>query len=200
MFGLMAITNRHACKRPLEETVRSALEGGADAIQLREKDLEGGDLFGLAERLREITRAFNAALIVNHRVDVALAVEADGVQLGWRSMRVEDARKIGTVPVFLIGASCHSADDLRAAEAAGADYALLGPVFSTPSKEGVLAPLGLARLRELVGGTALPVIAVGGIAAENVQSVRETGVAGVAVIRAIMAADDPRAAAASLKA
>ena len=173
------------------ETVRLALDGGADAVQLRERDLEGAELFRLAEEMRRVTRDVGAALIVNHRTDVALAVEADGVHLGWRSLPPNEIRKLAEKRLK-IGVSCHDAAQLRSAEAAGADYVLLGPVFVTPSKVGRVEPIGVEATKTLVSRTGLPVIAIGGITPENVRPVRETGVAGVAAISAIIAAADPR--------
>ena len=198
MFRLMVVTDRKRCVRPLVETVRAALRGGADAVQLRERDLSALELLNLAEHLRRLTLEEGAALVVNHRLDVALAVEADGVQLGWRSLPAAEARRLAG-DRLRIGVSCHDAAQLRAAEAAGADYAILGPVFFTPSKEGLVEPLGLEKLAKMASGVErLPVIAVGGITAENVGRVRATGAAGVAVISAIAAASDPTEAARAL--
>jgi len=199
MFRLMLITDARQCKASLEETVRLAVEGGADAVQLREKALSAKDLFALAEQLRRITADRGAALIINHRADVALAVDADGVHLGWRSMGVADVRSLAG-DRLTVGVSCHSAEDVRQAERAGADYAVLGPVFPTPSKEGLVAPLGLEALRAIVAAAQFPVLAVGGIKEDNVVSVARTGVAGVAVISALASAPDPRAAAERLAA
>ena len=191
MFRLMVVTDRRRSSRSIVETVRLALDGGADAVQLRERDLEGAELFRLAEEMRRVTRDVGAALIVNHRTDVALAVEADGVHLGWRSLPPNEIRKLAEKRLK-IGVSCHDAAQLRSAEAAGADYVLLGPVFVTPSKVGRVEPIGVEATKTLVSRTGLPVIAIGGITPENVRPVRETGVAGVAAISAIIAAADPR--------
>ena len=198
MFGLMVVADRRVCKRPLVETVRMALAGGADAVQLREREMSGGDLFQLAEELRRAASDAGAALIVNRRVDLALAVGADGVQLGWRSLGVESVREIAG-DRLRVGASCHCEAELDAAQEAGADYAILGPVFSTPSKRGLVDPIGPERLAGLVAGRSIPIVAIGGIAPENVGAVRQSGVAGVAVISAVIASDDPREAARRLR-
>jgi len=190
----MVVTDRRIAKLPLVETLRLALEGGADAVQLRERDLEAGEIFALSEKLRRVTSDAGAALIINHRTDVALAVGADGVHLGWRSLGPKQVRELAG-DRLRVGVSCHSEKELHAAAASGADYAILGPVFSTPSKHGRVAPLGLARMTELVSGRRMPVIAIGGIQPENVGAVRQTGVAGVAVIAAVMASENPREAA-----
>ncbi len=194
MFRLMVVTDRRRSARPITETVRLALEGGADAIQLRERDISDRDLFRLAEEMRRITAEAGASLIINHRTDVAIASEADGVHLGWRSVRVGDARAL-CGDSLRIGVSCHSAGQLRTAEKDGADYVLLGPIFSTPSKRGLVEPLGLEATKEIVSGSDLPMVAIGGITSENAGQVRETGTCGVAVVSAIVAADDPRSAA-----
>ena len=189
----MLVTDRCQSKLPLMETIRLAIAGGADAVQLREHDLEAAELYRLAQELRRITSDAGAALIINHRLDIALAVEADGIQLGWRSLSVNEVRKLAG-DRLCVGVSCHTAAQLLAAEVAGADYVLLGPVFPTPSKQGLVQPLGVEELEMLVSGTSIPVIAIGGIATENVQAVRDAGASGVAVISAIIAAADPQAA------
>ena len=194
VFKLMLVTDRRASRLPIAEAVRRAVAGGVDAVQLRERDMEPGELFALADRLRRITREAGAALIINHRADIALAVGADGVQLGWRSLGVEDVRALAGGRLR-IGVSCHCEGELHSAEEAGADYAILGPVFFTPSKQGLIEPMGVDRLRETASGTDLPLIAIGGIRPENVAAVRGAGVVGVAVISAIMASSNPREAA-----
>ena len=197
MFRLMLVTDRNRSRLPLPESVRLAIEGGVDAVQLRERDLEGDELFSLAEELRRITSDAGVALIVNHRADVALAVGADGVHLGWRSIGVGEVRRIAGEELR-VGVSCHNAEDVRGAENSGADYAVLGPVFFTPSKKDLVEPLGVDALSEITPDAKLPLIAIGGIVSKNVHAVRKTGVSGVAVISAILDSDDPRAAAQAL--
>jgi thiamine-phosphate pyrophosphorylase len=199
MYRLMVVTDRHACAGTLEDACKAALDGGADAIQLRGKDMEGGDLFRLAQRLRRLTTDADAALIINHRVDIALAADADGVHLGWRSMTPDQVRDLAG-DRLKIGVSCHTPDDLKKARAAAVDYAILGPVFPTPSKEGLVETLGVSGFEEMVkgvggSGSTLHVIGIGGITEHNAQQVREVGAYGVAVIRAILTADDPAKAA-----
>jgi thiamine-phosphate pyrophosphorylase len=199
MFKLMFVTDRRRSTRPLEETVRMALAGGVDAVQLRERDLSARELHELALKLRAITQEAGAALIVNQRLDVALAAEADGVHLGWRSLSATDVRKLAGEN-FLIGLSCHDGPQVGSAEMVGANYALLGPVFHTPSKEGLVRPIGLAPLKALVSETKIPVIAIGGITPENAGQVMETGVAGLAAISALTDPKDPGAAARAFRA
>jgi thiamine-phosphate pyrophosphorylase len=199
MFKLMLVTDRRRSKRPLEETVRMALAGGVDAVQVRERDLSARELYELALKLRAVTREAGAALIVNQRLDVALAAGADGVHLGWRSLSPAAVRKLAGEK-FLVGISCHDAPQLHSAEEVRASYALLGPVFHTPSKEGLVSPIGLGPLKELVSAAKIPILAIGGITPENAAQVMGTGVAGIAAISALIDPEDPAAAARAFRA
>lgn len=168
----------------------AAIAAGVGAVQLREKDLDGRELYARAEILAARCRASGVALLVNGRVDVALAAAADGVQLPADGLPVAAARGLG--PAHLIGCSVHDASEL--AERAGADFLLFGPVFDTPAKRAFGPPQGLDRLAAVVRASTLPVVAVGGIGPERVADVRRAGAAGVAVIGAILDAADPAAA------
>ena len=178
--------------------MEAALQGGVDAVQLREKDLQGRELLALASRLRDLCRSYGARLLINDRIDVALAVGADGVHLPVNSFAPADARRL-LGPQALIGASTHSLDEARAAANGGADFIVFGPVFKTPSKRGFGAPVGLDTLAEVTRTVDIPVLAIGGVAADGVYAVRQRGARGIAVISALLAADDPRAAAAELR-
>jgi thiamine-phosphate pyrophosphorylase len=167
--------------------VTHALDAGLPAVQLREKDLPGRPLLALAERLRRATADRGALLFVNDRLDVALAVGADGVHLGERSFPADVARRM-LPPGMRIGCSTHTPADAAACEA---DFCFFGPVFATPSKAAFGAPHGCARLGEAVRGARVPVVGIGGIDAENVGSVLAAGAHGAAVIRAILTAPDP---------
>ena len=183
---LVLVTDRRATDRDLVTVVEAALDAGLPAVQLREKDLPGRPLLALAERLRAATARTGALLFVNDRLDVALAAGADGVQLGTGSVPVEVARRL-LPPGALVGVSTHAPGEA----VAGADFALFGPVWETPAKAGAQ---GESRLREAVRAAAIPVLAIGGVTAERVAAARAAGAAGVAVIRAILAAPDPGAA------
>lgn len=198
MFKLMLVTDRRRNAMPLTDVVRMALDGGVDAIQLRERDQETADLFKLAAEVRELTRKAGAKLIVNHRPDVAMAVEADGVHLGFRSVTVREARE-ATAGKLLVGVSCHDGVQVRIAGESGADYALLGPVFHTPSKEGLVPAIGVDGFKRCIARATLPVMAIGGITDANFRQALAAGASGVAVISAIMAAEDPKAAAQALR-
>jgi thiamine-phosphate pyrophosphorylase len=189
-FSLYLVTDRSATAGPLEEVVESCLAAGLKAVQLREKDMAVRDLLGLAHTLRDSTRRHAAKLLINDRADVALAVGADGVQRAGTSLPVSALRAIGP-PGFLIGASVHAVDEARAAESAGADFLLFGPVYDTPSKRQYGPPQGLAALEQVSSAVSAPVFGVGGVTPERVAEVMRTGAAGVAVIGAILAAERP---------
>jgi thiamine-phosphate pyrophosphorylase len=188
---LTLVTDRHSTNgRDLVTVVRACLAAGLPAVQLREKDLALVDLLPLARRLRQLTAATGARLVVNDRVDVALAVGADGVQRTHASLPVTDMRVVADKRVR-IGASVHSLDGAREAEAEGADWIVFGPVYDTPSKRAYGAPQGLDALARVTAAVTRPVVAVGGITAERVADVRGAGAAGVAVISAILSAGSP---------
>ena len=194
-FDLYLITDRKQTQgRDLLWVVEQALDGGVKAVQLREKDLSGRDLCDLADNLKRLCSAHGAKLFINDRVDVALAVDADGVQLGSASMPVGAARELLGDQKF-IGASTHSLAEASTAEQAGADFVLFGPVYFTPSKSAYGKPQGIEPLREVVEKISIPVYAIGGIKPENIGAVKSSGARGAALISAVMAAEKPREAA-----
>ncbi len=194
---LCLVTDRTLCGADaLPATVDAAVSGGVDAVQLREKDMPAGELLKLALSLRRITRD-RAALIINDRLDVALAAQADGLHLPEASISVTDARAIAP-PHLMLSKAVHDAPGASAADSEGADMLVLGTVFDTASKPGVSAG-GLALVREAARGVRVPVLAIGGINASNAGAVIGAGASGVAVISAIMSASNPEAAARELK-
>ena len=195
-FRLYFVTDRkRTADRPLVDVVHAALDGGVSAVQLREKDLEGRELYELAEQLRELTARYHASLLINDRIDIATATEADGVHLGQSSFPVAEARQL-LGPDKLIGVSTHTPQEIAASE--GADFIIFGPVYYTPSKVAYGEPQGLDRLREAVQQSVAPVFAIGGVNAERVAEVFEIGAFGIALISAISAASDPAQAAREL--
>lgn len=196
-FKLYLITDRKQTKLPLPEAIRLALEGGVRSVQLREKDLPIRELLALSQELRAITKEFNARLFINDRVDVAVAVNADGVHLGHQSMPVEAVRNI-VGKDMLIGVSTHNLEEARAAEAGGADFITFGPIFETPSKAKLGVPVGIDAIKEVISGVNIPIFALGGINSGNMRQIMESGVAGVAMISAIMSAVDIKQAASRL--
>lgn len=197
-FDLYLITDRTQSQGgDLLWVLEQALDGGVRAVQLREKDLSGKELYDLAEKTNRLCRRHRARLIINDRVDVVLAVDADGVQLGKASIPIETARALlGSEK--LIGYSAHSLEEACQAEQSGADFVLFGPVYFTPSKASYGAPQGLAALQEIVANISRPVYAIGGIQLETIADLRRVGVRGVALISAIIGARDPKGAARTL--
>lgn len=193
-FDLYLVTDRSQTGgRDLLWVLERALEGGVRAVQLREKDLGGRELFVLAEKTKRLCERYQANLFVNDRVDVALGVDADGVHLGGDSMPVRAARELLGAEK-LIGVSTHSINEAREAEQEKADFILFGPVYFTASKAAYGEPQGLGRLKKVVEKISLPVYAIGGVKAGNIAEVKETGVRGIALISAVLSASDPRAA------
>ena len=176
--------------RDLLWVLQQALDGGVKGIQLREKDLVGRELFFLAEAARKLTQRYHALLLINDRIDIALAVDADGVHLSTASIPIESARAL-LGRQQLLGASTHSLEEAQEAERNGADFVVFGPVYFTPSKASYGSPQGLAALKKVVEKLSLPIYAIGGIKLENIADTRRTGVRGVALISAVMSAADP---------
>ncbi|MYC88579.1 MAG: thiamine phosphate synthase [Gemmatimonadales bacterium] len=181
-----------ACGRPLEHVVAECVGAGAPAIQLRDKTLDDRALASTAERLRAITESAAATLIVNDRLDVALAAGADGVHLGPDDLAVSAVRNIAP-PDFIIGYSTDDPNEARRAAAAGADYLGVGAVFGTRSKPGLVdEAVGPDRVRLVREASRLPCLGIGGITRENAPEVLQTG-AGIAVLSTVMSASDPAA-------
>lgn len=196
---LCLATDRRICNsdlRDLEDRVSRAVAGGVNLVQLREKDLAGGPLLELALRIRQANRG-SALLFINDRVDVAMACEADGVQLGEDAIPVSAARKL-TGDTVLIGRSVHSLEGAVEAEAQGADFLVVGTIFSTPSHPKAKAA-GDALLSRIAGACRLPFLGIGGINAGNAAEAIGAGAHGVAVISSILAAEDPEKAAREIK-
>lgn len=194
-FDLYLITDRKLTGgRDLLAVLEQALDGGVKAIQLREKDLSGKELFALAERLAKLCQRYQAKLFINDRVDVALAVGAAGVHLGETSMPVAEVRALLGAQRS-IGVSTHSLAGAMKAQQEGADFVVFGPVFFTPSKAGYGAPQGLAELQKIVANISLAVYAIGGVKADNLMELKRAGCRGAALISAIMSAADSKQAA-----
>ncbi len=193
-FKLYLITDRKQTKLPMPEAVRLALEGGVKAIQLREKDLPVRDLLQLARELRILTRDFGARLFINDRVDVALAVEADGVHLGHQSMPPAPVKKLAGTKL-LVGVSTHPIEEAKAAETGGADFITFGPVFPTPSKAEFGDPVGLESLKIVKKSVQITIFGLGGIKSGNINQVLNYGADGISMISAIFCALDIRIAA-----
>lgn len=186
--------------RTTETVVEAALNGGVDAVQLREKGVDARTRYRMGRRLRELTAAADADLIVNDRVDLAAALDADGVHLGQTDLPVEVAREqLGDDAI--VGCSTSTVREAEAAVAAGADYLGVGAVYGTASKDVADAKDGVGpeRVGEIARAVDVPVVGIGGIDASNAAPVVEAGASAVAVISAITGADDPAAAAHELR-
>jgi len=196
---LCLVTDRRASCRPLVEAVAAAVRAGVDWVQLREKDLEGGALLELALAVAAAARGASAdvRVLVNRRLDVVLAAGLDGVHLGFDAVEPGAARRLLGAK-RLVGASTHAAGELGADALPHLSYAQLAPIFPPLSKSAGRPPLGLAALAE-ASAAPLPVLAQGGIAATNADACVRAGAAGVAVTGAILASEDPGAAAAALR-
>jgi thiamine-phosphate pyrophosphorylase len=189
-FGLYVITDEgisHGLSHV--EIARRAVEGGADTIQLRDKARTGKDMLSIALQIRDITRSNGVSFIVNDRLDLALASEADGVHLGQEDLPVPYARKIAPKG-FVIGTSVRTVEEAVKAEGEGADYIALSPIFDTATKQDAGPGNGLQRLREIKTSVSIPVIAIGGIGKGNLRQVMEAGADGVAVISAVVGQKD----------
>lgn len=169
--------------------LETALQAGVKYLQLREKRLPARKILDMAYWMRELTGEYGAKLLINDRVDIALAVEADGVHLGQKSLPAHAARKI-TGDNFLIGVSTHGIDEALQAERDGADFITLGPIYNTPSKLKYGDPIGVDMLKKVKSRVSVPVLAIGGIKTNAVQEVVRGGADGVAVISGILAAED----------
>ena len=197
-FGVYLVADLAGARgRSLPALVDTCLRGGVRAVQLRAKELPTRPLLDLAVALRGLTARHGARLLVNERADVALAVGADGVHLPADGLPVDAARRLFG-PGRLVVASTHSEAEAERAAEAGADLIVFGPVFDTPSKRQFGPPQGLDVLGDVCRRVPVPVIAIGGITVGRLEAVRDRGAAGVAVIRAILDAEDPEGAATAL--
>jgi thiamine-phosphate pyrophosphorylase len=180
--------------RPIEEVIMDAVRGGVTVVQFRDKQGATRELVERARALTAMLRPFGVPLIVNDRVDVALAAGADGVHIGQDDMSAVDTRRL-VGPDVIVGLSVTTLAEAKVVDPAIVDYVGVGPVFATPTKLDAAPPLGLKVTAAVCGTLSLPIVAIGGITHRNADSVRETGVHGIAVVSAICAADDPTDAA-----
>ncbi len=199
-WSLYLVTDRElAGARPLPEIVRSGVAAGVSVVQLRDKESSTRRMIELAEELLAITRPASIPLIVNDRVDVALAVGAEGVHVGQDDMPAAMARRL-LGPHKILGVTAATPAQALEAMADGADYIGCNAVFFTPTKVDTGLPSGIEGFRRLAHSVPLPVIAIGGVKAHNAAALIRAGAAGVAVVSAVMAADDPGDAARGLRA
>lgn len=184
--------------RTLGDVVAAAVQGGVTCVQLREKQLNTRDFFAQATMLKTLLAPYGIPLVINDRIDVALACGAQGVHLGQSDMPVAQARRLLPPDVF-IGWSVEAMDDVARSASLAVDYLGVSPIHATPTKTDTQTPWGLDGLRQVRAATTLPLVAIGGIHAGNARAVLSAGADGLAVVSALCAAADPRVAAAALR-
>jgi len=191
MKGLYLVTDRGLCgHRPLADVVLQAIRGGASCVQLREKGASTRAFVEEARRIKELMAPFRVPLIINDRLDVALAVGADGVHVGQDDMPYEIARKL-MGPKAIIGLSVETWEDVERAERLDANYLGVSPIFATPTKTDTKGAWGLDGLARIRAFSRHPLVAIGGLNAANAEAVVMAGADGVAVVSAICASPDP---------
>ena len=193
-YSVYLVTDRELARgRTTLEIAGAAIRGGVSCIQLREKTCSTREFIDEALAIRSLLARHEIPLIINDRVDVALAVKADGIHLGQKDMPSSMARQL--IPEsMIVGISVESLDDAIAAQTDGADYLGVSPIYATPTKTDTAQPLGLEGLRSIRSEVDLPLVGIGGLNADNAEAVIHNGADGVAVVSAIVAADDPEAA------
>jgi thiamine-phosphate pyrophosphorylase len=198
-YSLYLVTDRSLSRgRSTFEVVRQAVAGGVTCVQLREKHCSTREFIDQARALQPLLKDRRIPLIINDRLDVALAVGAEGVHLGQQDMAIADARKIAG-RALVIGISVESVGDAIRAEQQGADYLGVSPVFATPTKTDTAPPLGLEGIRQIRRAVAIPIVGIGGVNLRSAASVLGAGADGIAVVSAIVSADDPKQAAVELR-
>lgn len=195
---LYLVTDRRLCgNRPLEEVVKKAIDGGVTAVQIREKECSAKEFYEIALRVKKVIPK-DVPLIINDRLDIALACEASGIHLGQKDIFVEIARKhLGEDAI--IGLSIENMEQLKKANTSLINYIAISPVFATTTKKDVSLPWGIEGLIKARKETNLPIVAIGGINENNVDDVFGAGVDGVAVVSAICASSDPEEMARKLR-
>jgi thiamine-phosphate pyrophosphorylase len=198
-YSLYLVTDRRLAKgRSTLDIVRAAVQGGVTCVQLREKNRPTREFIAEALTIRAFLKARGFASIINDRVDIALAVGADGVHLGQTDMPLDMARAL-VGNSMLIGISVESLEEAVQAEAGGADYLGISPIYPTPTKTDTAPPLGLQGLRAIRHAVSLPLVGIGGLNLQNAAPVIQHGADGIAVVSAIVAAADPQQAARQLR-
>ena len=195
-YSLYLCTDRRLMTSPIEASVESALRGGTTVIQLREKDCSSREFYELGLRVKKITERYNAPLIINDRVDIALAVGAAGVHVGQGDLPCKVVREI-VGPDMIVGVSAATLDEAVQAEEDGADYLGVGAMYATATKTDT-RPVSMEELLKIRAAVKIPIVVIGGINKQTLGNFKGTGVNGLAVVSAIVAQPDPEAAAREL--
>ena len=188
-YSLYLVTDRNLCRnKSLESAIEESILGGVTIVQLREKDTPSKDFYTVALKVKKVTDKYNVPLIINDRVDIALAVDASGVHVGQEDLSCELVRKL--LPKGkIIGVSAHNIEEARKAEKDGADYVGCGAVFNTSTKSNV-KELGIDKLKGIKESISIPVVAIGGINENNIDQLYGSNIDGVAVVSAIIAQEN----------
>ncbi|WPC42475.1 thiamine phosphate synthase [Clostridium sp. JS66] len=197
-YGLYLITDRSFLKgRDLKKVVEEAILGGVTLVQVREKNISTREFYNVALEVKEVTKHYKVPIIINDRLDIAQAIDAEGVHLGQSDMHIKIARKI-LGEEKIIGISAGNVKEAVEAERDGADYLGIGTVFYTGTKKDIKTPIGIEGLKEVCNSVKIPSVAIGGVNETNFKEVLSTGVNGISVISAILGKDDIRQASKNL--
>lgn len=196
-YRLYLVTEETVPVEELLPIVEEAIQGGVTIVQLREKYSSSRNFYEKAIRLKELTETYQVPLIINDRVDIALAAGADGIHIGQDDLPVVEVKKL-IPPSMIVGVSCHSVEEALKAESEGADYIGIGAIFPTKSKNNAKI-LAEGVLKEILNAVSIPVVAIGGINSENVVSITDIAISGVAVVSEIINANSPFEASSNLR-
>lgn len=188
-YSLYLVTDRGILgDRDLFKAVEAAIKGGVTVVQLREKDISSLDFYNIAVKLKELVHQYNVPLIINDRLDIALAVDADGLHIGQSDLPVEVARRL--LPGKILGYSVSNVEEARYGQKNGADYLGAGAVYATGSKADAGNPIGVEMVKKIKQSVALPVVGIGGIGLSNIEEIKTAGIEGVSIISAILGSPD----------
>lgn len=198
-YTLYLVTDRGILRgRDIFKAVEESIKGGVTLVQLREKDISSLDFYHIALKMKELTQRYNVPFIINDRLDIALAVDADGLHVGQEDLPVEAARKL-LGPEKILGYSVSTVEEARHGEKNGADYLGAGPVYPTGSKLDAVSPIGIEALGKIKKAVSIPVVGIGGIGTANIGEVKSSGIDGISLISAILGSEDIEGTSAKLR-
>lgn len=194
-YSLYLVTDDSSDEKKFLKTIEESILGGVSIVQLREKEATSLNFYNIALKVKEITDKYNIPLIINDRIDIALAIDAEGVHLGQSDLPCKIARKL--IGDKILGISASNTDEAETAEAEGADYIGSGAIFNTKTKDDADS-VTIKELKEIVHSVNIPVVAIGGINEKNAYKLRDTGISGISVVSAIMQSENPKKASKNL--